>query len=222
MNVKNKITLALGFAFASLSPACAFAAENPMDHVGIEHNVYLECLSQSKDRSISPLRRLVQECGVDPGMSTDDFVETYRPAIETDPSLALAKRMAPYRKSYSDYEFSYFERMDRVVETAKDTAHADAMFAALETEAIEKLDPETHAGRNILGGLSIARHSLRYWTKHESGDGVSAARWPRWLRKLAIVAADVAGGLIATEIGAGALASAASSGASDLVGDLIP
>jgi hypothetical protein len=222
MDTKNNTLLALGLALAGFSPSAVFAAENPMDHMGIEHNVYLECLSQSKNRSVSPLQRLVDECGVDPGMPTDEFVKIYQPAIESDPSLPLAIRMALYRNSYTTYEFSYFQRMDNVFNTAKDAVQADAMLAALEAEAIAKLDPKSHAGGNILGGLSIARHSLRYWTETEPRGGMQTARWPRWLRKLAIVASDIAGGLIATELGAGAFASSVGSAASDFVGDLIP
>ncbi len=219
----KKLAITAALTAACFVSAPSFAAENPMDHVGVEHNLYLDCLSLSKDRSMSPLQRVVEECGVDPGMSTDEFVKTYQAMIDTDPSLPIAKRMAPYRKSYSDYEFSFFSRIDQVVNTAKDAKDADAMFAKLEDEAVAKLDPKTHAGTAILGGLSVARHSLSYWSQiKDLKSNVTVGRWPRWIRSLVIVAADVAGAIIATEIGAGGAASAAGSAASDAVRNEIP
>jgi hypothetical protein len=140
-----------------------------------------------------------------------------------DPTLSLAKRMSPYRDHYTDYEFSFFDRIDQIVESATDPAQADAMLARLENEAITKLDPKSHAGGNILGGLSVARHSLKFWSLSIKDDGqASAARWPRWIRAIVIVAADVGGAVLAVELGAGAAAGTIASAASDAVGDLIP
>lgn len=208
---------------ASLGSAAASAAENPMDMAGVQHNHYLDCLQRSKDPSVSPLIRLVEECGFDPGVDTADFVKKYQSLFDIDPSHSLSRQMSPYREKYSAYEFSFFERIDQIVESAKDPAEADAMFAELENEAIEKLDPKSHAGANILGGLSVARHSLAYWTMSSKEVGqVSAARWPRWIRTLVIVASDIAGAVIATELGAGAVAGTVASTVSEYVGNAIP
>lgn len=218
-----KCLLLPALALPAMFPLHASAAENPMDEVGVTHNVYLDCLQNSKDRSNSPLARLVLDCGFDPGMSTEAFVELYRPLIEMDPAESLAKRMSPYRGRYNDYEFSYFERIDKVVETARDPIEADAMFAALEREAVVKLDVKSHAGANILGGLSVARHSLKYWSEQpQSGGDAAAARWPRWLRTLVIVVSDIAGAVLATEVGAPQFAGQLGSAVSDAVGAAIP
>jgi hypothetical protein len=215
--------MAVAMLVAGLGSAAVSAAENPMDVVGSQHNHYLDCLQRSKDPSVSPLIRLVEECGFDPGVTTADFVKKYHSLFDMDPSEPLSKQMSPYRENYSDYEFSFFERIDQVVESAKDPAQADAMFADLENEAIERLDPKSRAGASILGGLSVARHSLAYWTTSGKETGqVFAARWPRWIRKLVIIASDIAGAVIATELGAGAIAGTVASTVSDYVENAIP
>jgi hypothetical protein len=216
-------SLIAALACAGFVSAPVSAAENPMDHVGQKHNLYLECLALSPDRKVSPLIRLVTECGVDPGMSAEDFAEKYQAAITSDPTLSMAERMKPYRASYTDREFAYFARFDKIANTAKTLGEAEAMLAELEAQAIAELDPKTHAGANILGGLSIARHSLAYWTKVGGGNpNVSAKGFWSWLwKKLAVVGADVVGGLIATEVGLGALAGEVGAAASDLVSDWV-
>jgi hypothetical protein len=199
MTVKhaNSITKFLLFSALALPaalPTRASAAENPMDWVGVAHNLYLECLALSKDQTISPLRRIVDECGYDPGMPTDELVAKYQALIEIKPGVSMRDRMAEYRDSYDDYEFSFFVRVDEIFAVARNTEEADAALAKLEAEAVAKLRVEDPAGRAVLSMLSTSRHSLRYWSAHAGIQGqVSAARWPKWIRVLIVVVADGAG-----------------------------
>jgi hypothetical protein len=222
MNMPNTVklfTLVSLSVMSMLSISSAKASENPMDHVGQAHNLYLDCLETSKNQSDSPLQRLVVECGVDAEMPVEDFVKKYQFILEIDPTLSVAKRMQPYRKSYTDREFAYFHKLDTIFQTALSPADVDARLAKLEAEAIAELDPESHAGANILGGLSTARHSLSYWAQagYAGSSNTTAKGFWRWL---AIVGADAVAGLVATEIGLGALSQPLSSAASSAVRDL--
>lgn len=197
---------------ASLAPMIASAAENPMDNAGIQHNMYLSCLQATSGSSADSLTRLVEKCGFDPGMPLDEFVKTYQPVIEMDPTLLLSEKMSPYRERFSAYEFSFYERIDDVVMSAGDTKQADAMLAAIESEAIAKLDHKTDNGANILGTLSVARHSLRYWSAYSvaHGDGSATgntANRMRWWKWLLVAVADCGGYALTKDIGTAASAS---------------
>lgn len=186
------LALLLGGALAP-----AFAADNPMSFVGEKHNQDLACLAEHGRPGVSPLVTLVRHCGLQPAMPVKEFAATFQPLLDADPTLPLAQKMAPFRDRYTDYEFSFFSRIDIVVETAANEKEADAMFAALEQEALSELDLGTFAAQTILGGLSVSRSSLDYWTRYEPiAQGDTAARWPKWLKKLVVVVADVAEELI--------------------------
>lgn len=185
----------------------ASAAENPMDEVGLQHNMYLECLQSTGGTAEDSLRRLIEKCGYAQSMSTDEFVKTYQPVIELDPGLTLVEKMAAERFRFTKYEFSFYERIDDVVATAVDPGQADAMFAKLEEEAIANLDPRTRNGANILGSLSTARHSLRYWVKHGADADAGTTGKMRWWKWLIVVAVDVAGYALTENIGTAASAS---------------
>ena len=198
----------------------AFACGNPLESVGIEHNVYLGCLMRDGgDTSVSQLQRVVEECGFDPGTSTEEFVDRYSPLVEVDPYLTVTERMRPYRASYTSYQFSYFTRLDQVIAGAQSTAEADAAFAQLETEAIENLSTSTAAEQSIFAALSTARHSLQYWSK-ATATPVLAVK-PKAERKLGkfwkvliVVGADLAGAAGGTLIGGPIVGAAAASGSS--------
>ncbi|GAB3351891.1 hypothetical protein [Lysobacter tyrosinilyticus] len=208
---------------AGLLAVPAFAAENPMDNAGIQHNLYLGCLQDIGADSTNSLALLVDKCGYNPGISRDEFIKQGQPIIDMDPMQPLAEKMSPYRDRYSAYEFSFFERIDGVVHTAKDLPQAEAMFAELEAEAIQRVDAKTHSGANVLAGLSTARHSLRYWTEYAGKSDATGKRRP-WWHWVVIGVADVAGGVLGAETGPGAIgtAAAASSAANGLIKELDP
>src|SRR5262245_33114256 len=109
------LTAVLTLAVLVLAGTPAFAGGNPLDSVGVEHNVYLGCrMRNGGDPNVSPLQRVVEECGFDPGTSTEEFVATYSPVVEGDPRLTVAERMRPYQAAYTSYQFSYFTRIDQV------------------------------------------------------------------------------------------------------------
>ncbi len=209
--------MAVAMLVAGLGSMSASAAENPMESVGIEHNLYLECLSLSKDQSESPLKRLVEECGYDPGMQTEEFVKKYHDLVNVDPETTLADRLATSSIKYTEYERSFFYRIDAVVATASSLEDANAKFAKLEQEAVENISPKTTGGRSVLATFSTLRHSLDYWSKAEAGsaDTQSFQRRPWWI-KLIVAVVDA---YVTAEAGSG-IGSAASTVAGWLL-DLI-
>lgn len=198
--------------------ALAEESSNPLDSVGIQHNVYLGCLmNNGGDPSVSPLQRVVEECGFDPETGVEEFVATYSPLVEADPYLTVAERMAPYREAYTDYQFSYFDRIDEVIAVAEDQARADAMFAELENEAIQNLTTETAAEQSVFAALSTARHSLAYWSENmprEEGAKYAAKKLKWWVKVLVVVGADLLGAAGGTLIGGPVVGAAAGSGSS--------
>lgn len=140
----------------------AAAAENPADYAGIGHNLYLNCLLGTDSSGIDMLIDVVEKCGYDPGIPLDEYVKQYGENLELDPR-PLSEVVAPDRDQYSDYEFSFFERIDETVASSADLHEAGAKFEALEDEAIAKLDPKSAAGERILSGLSVARHTTANW-----------------------------------------------------------
>ena len=213
----NRCSVLAGL-LAGLLAVPAFAAENPMDHAGVQHNLYLGCLHDIGADSTNSLALLVDKCGYNPGMSREEFIKQGQPIIDMDPMQPLAEKMSPYRDRYSAYEFSFFERIDGVVRTAKDLPQAEAMFAELEAEAIERLDPKTKNGATVLSGLSIGRHSLRYWTKY----GSTTDRRRPWWQWVIVGVADVAGGVIGSGAASIGTASAASGAAYGLIVQMDP
>lgn len=201
---------------------------NPLDSVGAEHNVYLDCLMRNGgDPNISPLQRVVEECGFDPGTSTEKFVATYSPLVEADPRQTVAERMSPYREAYTSYQFSYFTRIDQVIVKAQNAAAADAMFARLETEAIARLTTRTAAEQSIFAALSVARHSLQYWSQVTGTTGVAGqtampgrkldqklGELGKIWKVLIVVGADLVGAAGGTLIGGPLVGAAAAGGSS--------
>lgn len=210
MKYNNSITrflLLSALAIPAMFPAYASAAENPMDHVGAQHNMYLSCLLETGDSAADSLKRLVEKCGYDAGMPLEDFIKAYQPVLDISPLVTITEKMSPLRGSFTAYEFSFFERMDAVVAQAKDMAHAEALFAELEAEAIAKLDPKTTSGATVLGSLSVASHSVRFWSKYDVEPAGNVALRMRWWKWLIVAAADVAGYALTHDIGVGASAS---------------
>ena len=206
---------------AGLLAVPAFAAENPMDHAGIQHNLYLGCLHDIGADSTNSLALLVDKCGYNPSpMSREEFIKQGQPIIEMDPMQPLAEKLAPRRDLYSAYEFSFFERIDRVVHTAKDLPQAEAMFAELEAEAIEQLDAKTLSGANVLAALSIGRHSLRYWTKYAENEPTGRRRpWWQWV---IVGVADAGGALVGAGGASVGTATVASGAAYSLIVQMDP
>lgn len=199
---------------------------NPLDNVGVEHNVYLACLMRDgSDQSVSPLQRVVEECGFKPETSTEDFVATYSPLVEADPYLTVVERMSPYRDSYTDYQFSFFERIDDVLAGATSQEEADAMFARLESEAIQNLSTSTRAEQSIFAALSTARHSLKYWTQPGAlpPDETAQKKLKWWVKVLVVVGADLVGAAGGMLIGgppvAGAVGAGCSGGTATVIKD---
>lgn len=192
--------MAMTMLVANFSSATASAAENPMESAGIEHNLYLECLSLN-DQTASPWKRLVEDCGYDPGMGTDELAKKYHDLVTVDPMTTLAVRLETSAIQYTEYERSFFLRIDEVVATASSLEEANAKFAELEREAIEKLSTKTTGGRAVLAAFSTLRHSLDYWSKAEAGAvGTEYELRRRWWVKLIVAVVDM---YVTAEAGSG-------------------
>ncbi len=168
--------LLIGSAFGA---APALAAENPMDQAGIKHNMYLGCLMDTKASPDEDLAVLVEKCGYDPGMPLERFIATRKPMIDAiDPTRPMTESLTGLRQEISAYEFSFIVRMDQIVQNAGSLDAAALQFEELEREGIARLDPKSKNGALVLGGLSVLRHSARYWSKFAAGTTAKYAASP--------------------------------------------
>ncbi|MET0548872.1 MAG: hypothetical protein ABW002_06345 [Xanthomonas sp.] len=155
---------------SAFGAAPALAAENPMDQAGIQHNMYLGCLMDTKASPDDALVVLVEKCGYDPGMPLERFIATRKPMIDAiDPTRPMTESLTGLRQELSAYEFSFIVRMDQIVQNAESLDAATVQFEELEREGIAQLDPKSKNGALVLGGLSVIRHSARYWSKFAVG-----------------------------------------------------
>ncbi|XQA68782.1 hypothetical protein ACM9XB_14715 [Xanthomonas sacchari] len=204
--MKKKFLVATALLVGSVVGAPALAAENPVDQAGIQHNMYLGCLMDLNATAEDALTLLVKKCGYAPGVPLERYIATQQPIIDSvDPTRPLTENVAGLRQQLSAYEFSFIVRIDQIVENAEDLDVAARQFEELEREAIARLDPKSQNGALVLGGLSVARHSTRYWSKYaaEHGNGTMAkGRFWKWL---GVIAADV-GGFFASHNDVGAAA----------------
>jgi hypothetical protein len=195
--MKLKKTLCLWLLAASMGTSPLLSAqdrENPVDDVGANHNQALDCLMKDGGPAdASAFERLVTVCGYDPGEPVDAFVERNKPLLELDYQLPIAKHMDAFRDNYTAEEFDYFRKLDVVLETSEDAKQGKIALAALEQEALSKLDLKSSSARSVLGALSTARHSLAYWETRE-GDVGAAGIWTPWRWRLFwVVRADIIG-----------------------------
>lgn len=223
MNTRILLWSALGLALVGAASSESHAADNPQQRVGIEHNLYLDCLMRKGGGSIEvSLRGLVDDCGFDPGMPVDEFVGLYAPLLGGDPLLGVAARMKPYRSFYTEEQFAFFDGIDQALALSATPAEADRALAKLEQDAMARFSGRDDAEASLLALLSTARHSLAFWTapgapplEARSG-GVQAQKLKWWQKVLIVLGADAAGAgigfLVGGPVGAGAIGAGASSG----------
>ena len=208
-----KTAISLSAALFALLGATSAQAGNPMERVGIEHNVYLGCLMrETSDQNIPALARLVDECGLRVGMSTDAFVAHYQPQLNQNYDDSVVLQVARYRSSFTPEQFAYFEQIDRIFSSAGDEAQIQSQLARLESHAIANLGSKSRAEQAVFAALSTAQYSLQFWSER-GGDAprVQKAKW--WQ----IVLSDLAGAAVGTLLGGpvlgGGLAATCSAGA---------
>ena len=219
----------LGLALLCGATSQAAAAENPQERVGMAHNVYLDCLMRAGGGATdTALRMVVERCGFDLGMPVDEFVAYYTKLLDENPFLGVAQRMAPYRDLYTEDEFAYFERIDRIFASAATAAEADRALAGLEQEAVARYAGRDDAEASLLALLSTARYSLAYWSAsgampQTAGGGFQTAKLKWWHKVLIVVGADAAGAgiglLFGGPVGAGAVGAGASTGVGTAIKD---
>lgn len=209
MKLKKTLSLCLLSIVMGTAPLSSVqAGDNPMDEVGANHNLAVDCLMRDGGPAdASAFERVVKVCGYDPGEPVDAFVERNKPLLELDYQQPIAKHMDAFRDSYTSEEFAYFEKLDTVLETSEDAKQGEEKLAALEAEAVAKLDPRSESAKSVLGALSTARHSLAYWQTHEKDVG-AAGIWTPWRWRLFwVVRADIIGYLYTGSWGAAAVIS---------------
>ncbi len=209
--MKMKTTIPLWLLAAALAtPQFAWAQgkENPMDSVGANHNIAVDCLmNDGGPADASAFERVVTVCGYDPGESVDAFVERSKPLLELDYQLPVAKHMEVFRGNYTAEEFQYFSKLDAVLENSEDAEQGEVALAMLEQEALAKLNPRSTSAQSVLGALSTARYSLAYWQTRENEVGPKGI-WTPWRWRLYwVVRADIIGYLYTGSWGAAAVIS---------------
>lgn len=206
-----KTAISLTAALIALVGANPVQAGNPMERVGIEHNVYLGCLMRPKtDHDIPALARVVDECGLRVGTSTEEFVAQYQPLMNSNYGDSVVGQVARYRSLFTAEQFAYFEQIDRIFASANNEEEIKSQLARLESHAIANLGSKSRAEQAVFAGLSTAQYSLEFWTERHS-ELPSKAKW--WQ----IVLSDLAGAVVGTALGGpalgGGLAATCSAGA---------
>ncbi|MET7143845.1 hypothetical protein M3S04_19260 [Xanthomonas sp. PPL139] len=219
MNKKFFVATAILLVGSAFGAAPALAAENPMDQAGIQHNMYLGCLLETKASPDEAIAVLVQKCGYNPGMRLERFIATHQPMIDAiDPFRPMTENLVELRQQLSAYEFSFIVRMDQIVQNTEGLDAASVQFEELEREGIARLDPKSKTGALVLGGLSVARHSARYWSKFATGTTAKYASSPDPKKGWSIVTACDVGGYFALGLsGNSAVASSFSYGAFNIL-----
>lgn len=190
MNKKRLVATAALLVGSAFCTAPVLAAENPIDQAGIRHNMYLGCLMDAKASPDEILAVLVEKCGYNPGMPLERFIATRQPMLDAiDPLRPMTENLAGLRQQLSAYEFSFIVRMDQIVQNAEGLDAAAVQFEELEREGIARLDPTSKNGALVLGGLSVIRHSARYWSKFAVDTASKYAASPDPKKGWAIVAA---------------------------------
>lgn len=207
-----KTAIALTTALIALVGVSNAQAGNPMERVGIEHNVYLGCLMRpNSDQTISPLARIVDECGLRVGMSTDAFVAHYQPLLNQNYKDSLVDQLAAYRSLFTPEQFAYFEQIDRIFASADNEEQILSQLARLESHAIANIGSKTRAEQALLAGLSTGQYSMQFWAERNAKQ---QQRRPKWWQ---IALADLAGAVVGTALGGpvlgGGLAATCSTGA---------
>lgn len=192
--------LAIGLALASL-PAFSQGfvssenySDNPMDRVGVAHNAYTRCLAVNYTGGgvAAHVENLVKRCGMPTDGDPAEFIKKHTEiaiATRTDPSLSLVESLRPYRDSFSEEQFSYFEDTDQILAAAATPEEADLGLKLLEAQAVKSLG-RSDKDLAVLGAISTARYSLELWTQDNPIIGTTQNRIPGWLQ---VVVADVTG-----------------------------
>lgn len=165
---------------------------NPAHGAGVAHNVYTGCASAqyAAGRSHAPIEVLIRQCGYPVDAPADEAVRAYTGLFEgmrADLERPLAELLRPYRESYSDEQFSYFEDIDQIFATAASAEAADALLKTLEAQAIRDLG-RSDGDLTVLGTISTARHSAALWAQ-QSPAGATTAR----VDPIAVINADYRG-----------------------------
>jgi hypothetical protein len=208
-----KSAISLSAALFAILGVSNVQAGNPMEHVGIEHNVYLGCLMRANsDQSIPALARIVDECGLRVGTSTEEFVAYYQPLLNSNYDDSVVQQVARYRSLFTLEQFAYLEQIDRIFAMSRDESEILSQLARLESHAIANLGTKSRAEQAVFAGLSTAQYSLKFWAERNA-DSVSAKRAKWWQ----IVLSDLAGAVVGTALGGpalgGGLAATCSAGA---------
>ncbi|BDU19681.1 hypothetical protein [Dyella sp. GSA-30] len=172
-------------------------SDNPMDGVGVAHNAYAGCMAANYDQTgkTTPIEVVVYRCGIPTQGDPEAFIRKYTDMANNtrpDPKLSFVENMNRYRENYNAQQFSYFERIDKVLVGSTSPEEADRGLKALEDQAIKELG-RTDGDLAVLGVISTGRHSIELWTKdHPVGEAATQRGIP-WALIGQIAGADMSG-----------------------------
>jgi hypothetical protein len=188
--LRRAITL---LVLCASSLAIAESLENPMNHVGEQHNQYLACLQKVDPLGErNPFELLVNSCAFDPGMPADEFITTYTALMPSDLLAPMDVMLEPYRGELTDAQYAYMSETERILST-RSPEEAAVALAELESRAVESLGRE-NADLAVLSSLATARHSASYWTENPPQPAAKAKWWQ-------VVLGDAVGGLVGGLVG---------------------
>jgi len=194
--------------------------ENPMEEMGVLHNAYLGCLmKQDPEMQLNSLRVLVERCGLSVKGDPEAFIEEAGRLLPPDPLASWDDKLAPYHGLFNEQQQSFLDQLEAILSRTDATALQIAKsLSGLGIRASDELGRE-QADLAVLAAISVASHSLQFWTSEEHDTaglrGVEARRRP-WWKVLFVVTGDAAGALIGTAVAPGpgtvGIAAAASQG----------
>lgn len=199
----QSVAVAIGLSLVSLPGFCQGLvssekySDNPMNGVGVAHNAYAGCIATVYDPKgkTTPIELLVYRCGFPTQGAPEAFITKYGQLVDQsagDPKLSLVANLKPYRASFSEEQFSYFEDIDQILGTAKDPEDADRLLKTLEQQAAKALG-RADSDLTVLGAISTTRHSLELWSQDQVATASSTQRGFPWQLIVEVVVADVSG-----------------------------
>jgi hypothetical protein len=195
------LTLAL-----ALTTAPAFAQQdpgldpNPMTEAGELHNAYLGCLmKQDPEVRLDPFRVLFERCGMHVDGNQEAYIAQLDGLLPPDPLASWDDKLAPYRGEFDAQQQNYIDELKAILSRTDATPQqVGKSLSGLSIRASGALGRE-QADLAVLGAISIAQHSLQFWTSEDldaSGLRSTGPKRRPWWKVLFVVVGDAAGGLI--------------------------
>lgn len=188
----SRMAAVLSIMFSTLASSPAYA-QNPMDESGAASVAYLACVLEGRPVTVdAAVRSLVERCGYDPGMPTDQFVSQTLATLPSEPLAPVAEQLAPFRRQFTDKQFAYVVSLDHVLQTSKSFDEMSIQLARLEAQATNELG-RSKQDLKVLGALSSARHGFSFLSTFEDGRVSTMGFWRDLLQVGKVIGGFAAG-----------------------------